>query len=165
MLSAKSTIEFALPSDAIEIGELSKQYIEYDLSWRYTPERLRELLKDKSTNVVVARTDSSLAGFGIMTYAEKTANLDLLAVKLPYRRRGIGGQIVTWLEEVARTAGIVNIYVQVRKNNRGAIEFYGRCGFQIVDELGGYYGGTESGVLMCSSISQMIGTSNKRGGF
>jgi ribosomal-protein-alanine N-acetyltransferase len=157
VFTINATVEFATSSDAIEIGELSKKYIEYDLGWHYTPERLRELLKDKATNVVVARKGNSLAGFGIMTYAEQNANLDLLAVEFRYRRQGIGKQIVTWLEEVARTAGILNVYVQVRKINRGAIKFYAKCGFQAIDELGGYYRGTETGVIMCKSIGQMIG--------
>lgn len=164
MFSINATFEFATSSDATEIGELSKKYVEYDLGWRYTPERLTGLLKDKATNVVVARTGSTLAGFGIMTYAEQNANLDLLAVKVRYRRRGVGRQVVTWLEEVARTAGILNVYVQVRKLNRGAIKFYTKCGFQVIDELGGYYGGTETGVIMCKSIRQMIDIREKRGG-
>ena len=157
MFTVNATVEFATSSDAVEIGELSKKYIEYDLGWRYTPGRLRELLKEEATNVVVARKGNNLAGFGIMTYADQNANLDLLAVKLRYRRRGIGKQIVAWLEEVARTAGILNVYVQVRKMNRGAMKFYARSGFQVIDELGGYYGGTETGVIMCKSIGQMIG--------
>lgn len=151
------TVEFAASSDVIEIAELSRKYIEYDLGWYYTPKRVKELLKDSEKNVVVARKEKKLAGFGIMTYADQNANLDLLAVKFIYRRRGVGKRIVTWLEDVAQTAGITNIYVQVRKINRGAIRFYTRCGFQVIDELSGYYRATETGVIMCKSIGRMIG--------
>lgn len=156
MFTINATVEFATALDAIEISELSKKYIEYDLGWRYTPERLNELLKEKATNVIVARKDNSLAGFGIMTYADQNANLDLLAVKIQFRRRGIGKQIVTWLEEVARAAGILNVYVQVRKINRGAITFYAKCGFHVIDEIGGYYEGAETGVIMCKSVGQIV---------
>lgn len=157
MYIANTTVGFATSSDSIEIGELSKKYIEHDLGWRYTPARLRELLKEQETNVVVARERNGLVGFGIMTYAEQSANLDLLAVKVRYRRRGVGRQIVLWLEEVARTAGLRNVYVQVRKINPGAIEFYSRCGFQIIDEVSRYYGERETGVIMCKNIGQMFG--------
>lgn len=157
MSNSKATIEFARPSDVVQIGGLSKRYIEYDLGWHYTPKRLRELLSDKAKNIVVARKGNELAGFGMMTYEDQNANLDLLAVESRYRRCGIGREIVTWLEEVARTAGITNVFVQVRKSNRGAVRFYAKCGFQVIDELGGYYRGTEAGVIMCKSVNRMLG--------
>lgn len=149
-------VGFATPSDAVEMAELSRKYIEHDLSWRYTPARVRELLRDADKNVVVARKADSLVGFGIMTYADQNANLDLLAVKEGHRRRGVGRQVVAWLEEVARTAGILTIFVQVRQINRGAIKFYIRCGFQIIDEVTGYYGGRESAVIMAKSIAEIV---------
>ena len=158
VFSLSVDVSFATSSDAAEIAQLSRKYIEYDLGWHYTPQRVKNLLKDAEKNVVVARKDDRLAGFGIMTYADQSANLDLLAVKLRYRRRGVGRRIVTWLEEVARTAGIVNVYVQVRKINRGAIKFYSRCGYQTIDELSGYYRATETGVIMCKGIGQMVET-------
>ncbi len=156
VFTLSATIQFATSADVVEIAELSRKYIEYDLGWRYTPERVTELLKAAETNVVVARKGNRLVGFGIMTYADQTSNLDLLAVKIRYRRRGVGKRIVTWLAEEAQTAGVLHIYVQVRKINRGAIEFYTKCGFQIVDELSGYYRGKETGVVMCKSIGRMV---------
>ena len=157
-----TTVGFAAPSDVVEIGELSKRYIEHDLGWHYTPQRLRELLRDSGKNVVVAREQDILTGFGVMTYAEQNANLDLLAVKPFFRRRGVGKQIVSWLEEVARTAGILNIFVQVRKINRGAIGFYEKCGYRVVEEMPGYYGGTETAVIMCKSIRSMFSVTATR---
>ncbi|MCZ6803212.1 MAG: GNAT family N-acetyltransferase [Proteobacteria bacterium] len=150
------TIEFAKVSDVTEIGNLSRKYIEHDLGWKYTPEKLIKIIKNRSKNVVVTRKGNKLAGFGIMTYHEEQANLDLLAVKMIYRRRGIGKQIVKWLEEVALNAGIFNIFVQARKINNGAIKFYNKLGFEIIDEKSGYYRGQETGVIMSKNIRQMI---------
>ena len=87
-----------------------------------------------------------------MTYHEEQANLDLLAVKIRYRYRGIGRQLVQWLEKVALTAGIFTIYVQVREINTGAIKFYKKLGYKIVDEHRGYYRGQESAVIMSKDI-------------
>ena len=157
MFPLKATIEFATRADVVEIGELSKNLVEYDLGWRYTPERLRKLINSSTKNVVVARKGEKLAGFGIMTYWEDNANLDLLAVKVRYRRRSIGKQIVEWLVEVARTAGIMNVFVQVRKLNYGAIKFYKKIGFQAIDEVPGYYKGQETGVILCMSIRPIFG--------
>ena len=156
MFPIKATIEFATYSDVVEIGALSKKYVEYGLGWRYTPERLRILINSSTKNVVVARKGDKLAGFGIMTYWEDNANLDLLAVKVCYRRRSIGKQIVGWLVEVARTAGTMNVFVQVRKLNYGAIKFYKKIGFQTIDEEPGFYRGQETGVILCMPIRPII---------
>ena len=156
MVTTCTKVEFATDSDASEIGELSRKHIEYNLRWKYKPSRIRELIRNKSKNVVVARENGSLTGFGIMTYQEDSANLDLLAVKKHCRRRGVGRQIVLWLEKVAHTAGIMNIFVQVRKTNIGAIRFYKRLGFHIIGEATGYYQGRESAVIMCKGIRHMI---------
>ena len=149
-------IEFATDSDAAEIGELSRREIEYNLRWKYQPTRIRQLIRHKSKNVVVARDKSSLAGFGSMTYQQHSANLDLLAVKGQYRGRGIGRQIVLWLEKVAHTAGIMNLFVQVRKTNPGAIRFYERLGFQVIGEIAGYYQTNEAAVIMSKAIRPLI---------
>ncbi len=156
MSENKTTIEFAKVSDVTEIGNLSRKYIEHDLGWKYTPEKLKKLIKNRSKNVVVARKGNKLVGFGIMTYHEEQANLDLLAVKTIYRRRGKGKQILKWLEEVALTAGIFIIFVQVRKINNAAINFYKKLGYEIIDEKSGYYRGQETGVIMSKNIRQMI---------
>ena len=156
MLRIDAKVEFATASDVDEIGALSREYVEYGLGWKYTPERLLKLITNKTKNVVVARKGNKLAGFGIMSYDDDSANLDLLAVKIRYRRRGIGRQIVEWLEAVARTAGIANVFVQVRKLNRGAIRFYRKLGFNLIDEKSGYYKGQETGVIMCKNIGPMI---------
>ena len=158
MLEDKTHIEFAGFSDAAEIAEMSKNHIEYGLGWKYTPERIVRLIRDRSKNVVVARVDSELAGFGIMTYAEDQANLDLLAVKRGFRGMKIGTQIVAWLEEVALTAGISTIFVQVRAKNSGAIVFYERLGFSHLEEKQAYYAGVEAAVIMTKRLRDMFGT-------
>jgi len=157
MLNLDATIEFAQPSDAREIAELSREYIEYGLGWRYTPEKVASLITGKTKNVVVARRGHELMGFGIMTYRDESANLDLLAVKRGYRRRGVARQIVTWLIEVALSAGIHSVYVQVRELNHGAIEFYRKLGFHKIDEMPGYYSGEETGIIFCRSLRPMFG--------
>lgn len=154
MYQRSTTIEFASYADAIEIAELSREYIEYDLGWDYTPERIIRMIKHKDINVIVAREDHRLVGFGIMTYREAQANLDLLAVKVRFRYQGIGRQIVQWLEKVALTAGIFNVCVQVREINTGAVKFYQHLGYNIIDTRHGYYRGKETALIMAKDIRQ-----------
>ncbi len=106
----------------------------------------------KRKNIIVARNDEKLLGFGIMTYRNNDANLDLLAVKQNYRRRGVARSIVEWLIEVALEAGVHSVYVQVRKLNTGAVEFYRKLSFEQIDEFAGYYQGKETGVIFCKTL-------------
>jgi len=146
------SITLARRADAVDISHLSREYIEYGLPQRYTPKRILKSIETSNKNVVVARLNHTFAGFGIMTYYDDTANLDLLAVKRRYQRNGIGREILLWLEKVALTAGIYVVYVQVRKINRGAVRFYEALGFEIYDEKTGYYQGRETGLLMKKNL-------------
>ncbi len=152
MLVDSLTIEFAAAADAAEISELSRRYIEHDLRRVYTPARIREAMRNPAKNVVVARSGRTLTGFGIMTYGYNIANLDLLAVKPACRRRSVASRLVTWLEKVAVTAGIRQVFVQVRQGNTRAIRLYQKLGFIVVDEIRCYYQGRETAVVMGKSI-------------
>ena len=158
MLTICTNIELARPSDAAEISGLSRRSIERGLRPRYTPQLVLELMRNKAKNVVVARKRGEMLGFGIMTYGQDSANLDLLAVKKPYRHRGVGRQIMQWLEKVALTAGITNVFVQVRLNNAAAIRFYEKLGFQVVEQVPGYYQKRETAVILCKSIRPIAGS-------
>ncbi len=65
-------------------------------------------------------------------------------------------QIVEWLEKVALTAGVFNIFVQVREVNKEAIEFYKKLAFITLDKENGYYRGVETGVIMSKSLRPMF---------
>ncbi|MES9990796.1 MAG: GNAT family N-acetyltransferase [Candidatus Thiodiazotropha sp.] len=152
MIEDRLTIEFARLADADEIAVISKNEIEYGLGWKYTPARIARIIRDSSKNIVVARNDSKLIGFGVMTYREAQANLDLLAVKPGFRRIKVGTQIVQWLEKVALNAGLFNVFVQVRAGNISAIRFYQDLGFLELERDNTYYRGVEAGVLMAKSL-------------
>lgn len=156
MLATNTSIEFARFSDAIEISDLSKHLIEFGFRSAYTPYRICHLINNPSSNVVVARKQRTQIGFGIMTYREDSANLDLLATKISYRRQGVGTQVVQWLEKVASTSGAINIFVQVRKTNVAAVRFYQTLNFNVIDEVPGYYQGRETAVIMCKGIRQVL---------
>lgn len=116
-------------------------------------------MESNSKNIVVARNNEMLLGFGIMTYRDDEANLDLLAVKQNFRRMGVARNIVGWLSEVAIVAGIHSVYVQVRKLNISAVEFYQNIGFRKIDEVAGYYQGKEAAVIFCKTLRPVFRSS------
>ena len=156
MLATNIKIEFARLSDATEISQLSRDEIEFGLGWNYTAYKIIRIIRNKSKNIVIARYNGELAGFGVMTYRKDQANLDLLAVKKDYRRIKVGTKLVLWLEKVATTAGVSNVFVQLREKNTAAFSLYQNLGYQKLDSLPGYYQGIENAVLMAKSLRTMI---------
>ena len=126
-------ISLAKYSDARDISLISKKLIEYGLSTtRYSEKRVKEAIKHESKNVAISKQGDTLVGFGIMTYYENSANLDLLAVIPEYQGTGLGQELVSWLEKVALNAGILKIEVQAREINQLGIKFYQKLGYKVI---------------------------------
>lgn len=141
-------VGLATGADVHDIAALSRDEIEHGLVWRWTAERVRRHLRDRNTNVAVARgADGTLLGFGIMSYADDDAHLLLFAVDPHWRRRGVGAAVLGWLEEVARTAGLRRVLLECRRDNDAAREFYGALGYQERVIVAGMYG-REDGIRL-----------------
>lgn len=139
-------IELASSSDAAQIAELSRITIEQGLPWRWTQERVRACIRDRTVNVVVARVGDRVIGFAIMKYGEDEASLFLFGVDPEYRRQRVGSELLEWLEVTARTAGIRAIRLEARQDNRIASAFYRHHGFAEIGVVHGYYQGLEDAV-------------------
>jgi [ribosomal protein S18]-alanine N-acetyltransferase len=88
-----------------------------------------------------------------MRYGDDDAHLDLLAVAPPYRRAGLGRQLLEWLEKCAVVAGIFSVALEVRAGNEGAHLFYKRMGYRTLVHLPGYYQGIEAALRMGRDLS------------
>jgi [ribosomal protein S18]-alanine N-acetyltransferase len=153
MTSSDLTLRLARPADAGAIANLSRDFIEYGLQWRWTVARVAESIRAPDVNVLVARIHDNIAGFAIMRYRDDDAHLDLLAVAPPYRRLGVGRQLLEWLEKCAVVAGTFNIALEVRAGNEGAQLFYKSMGYRPLARLPGYYQGIEAALRMGRDLS------------
>jgi ribosomal-protein-alanine N-acetyltransferase len=154
MTSSELSLRLARPADATTIANLSRDLIEYGLRWRWTPMRVAASIHDPDVNVLVARIRGHIAGFAIMRYGDEDAHLDLLAVAPPYRRLGVGRQLLEWLEKCAVVAGIFSVALEVRALNDGAQLFYKRMGYRTLVQLPGYYQGIEAAIRMGRDLSR-----------
>jgi ribosomal-protein-alanine N-acetyltransferase len=145
-VSSRFEIELAGSADAAQIAELSRVTIELGLTWRWTHERVRACIDDRSVNTIVARLDDRVVGFAIMKYGEDEGSLLLFAVDPEFRRQRIGSDLLEWLEATARTAGIRAIRLEARYDNPLASAFYRHHGFQEIGVVHGYYQGLEDAV-------------------
>ena len=149
-MKPSSTIQITAgtASDATNIAILSKAAIEEGLGWRWNPAKVMRAISNPRVVVLVAKTPTQFAGFGIMQYYEKRANLNLLAVERKFRGNGIGSTLVAALQDIALNNRIDNIYVQVREKNERGIRFYERLGYEMIDMTRRYYSGRENAVIM-----------------
>jgi ribosomal-protein-alanine N-acetyltransferase len=154
MANAELSLHLARLTDATPIANLSRELIEYGLRWRWTPMRVAASIRAPDVNVLVASVHNNIAGFAIMRYGDDDAHLDLLAVAPPYRRAGVGRQLLEWLEKCAVVAGIFSVALEVRAGNDGAQLFYKRMGYRPVLDLPGYYQGIEAAIRMSRDLSR-----------
>jgi ribosomal protein S18 acetylase RimI-like enzyme len=134
-------IRLASLPEASAIAEMSRDCIEHGLKWSWTYPRVVKAIRSTSSNVVVAHDAAKLLGFGIMSYADEKAHLQLLCVHGLHRRQGIGSRIVTWLEKCAETCGIRWIQVEARADNPIALSLYEKLGYDPMDRVCRYYSG------------------------
>ena len=142
----------AVPADAAGIAVMSREYIEYGLGWSWTTSRVRKSIVDRATNVAVIRERDELAGFGIMRYGDYKAHLVLLCVHAAHRQRGLGAQLLAWLEKCATTAGLERIELEARADNPVALAFYRGQGYRQTGQVAGYYQGAVDAVRLEKSL-------------
>ena len=154
MSNFQLSLRLARPSEAGLIANLSRDLIEYGLRWRWTPMRVAASIRAVDVNVLVACANRQIAGFAIMRYGDDDAHLELLAVAAPYRRVGVGRQLLEWLEQCAVVAGIFSVALEVRAGNEGAQLFYKRMGYRALVQLPGYYQGIEAAIRMGRDLAR-----------
>jgi ribosomal-protein-alanine N-acetyltransferase len=141
-------ISVARNADAGQIARMSRVLIEYDLPWSWDEPRVLRSIRHPETAVIVARDRRRLAGFAIMRLGEAEAHLDLLAVAPAWRRRGLGRELLSWLEACARTAGVFEVRLELRAANQTARAFYAAQGFRDCGIAARYYAGREDALRM-----------------
>jgi ribosomal-protein-alanine N-acetyltransferase len=150
-------ISVARVADAFAISRMSRILVEHDLPWSWTEERVLGAIRNPDTAVIVARDRRRLAGFAIMQFADMHAHLNLLAVAPAYRGRGLGRDLVVWLEACARTAGIFDVRLELRAGNDHARAFYERLGFTETGSVPAYYAGREDARRMRHDLRSEVG--------
>jgi ribosomal-protein-alanine N-acetyltransferase len=148
-------VTLAQTGDAREIAEMSRDMIEEGLIWAWTPARVQQFMANKDSTVIVSRRDRKIAAFALMHFGDDTAHLNLLAVAPPYRRQGLGRQLVDWLYGSAIEAGVSRINLELRANNADALAFYAALGFERQNLRQGYYQGREAALRMSLKVGRL----------
>lgn len=151
-MNALPQIRLASGRDSSRIAEMSRDFVEQGLGWRWTRVRILRCMHDPNYNVVGAYDGARLIGFAIMEYRATEAHLVLLAVEPSRRRSGVGTALIAWLETTALVAGIGVVYLEARAGNAGGRAFYRSLGYLEVRIRPRRYGGREDSVFFAKDL-------------
>ena len=101
---------------------------------------LKGIINDGSHGRVwVARLGDEVVGYAVLTlgysleFHGRDAILDELFIRQPYRGRGMGKQILRFVEQACGELGIRALHLVVERENINAQAFYRKIGFQTQD--------------------------------
>ncbi len=95
----------------------------------------------------------SVQGFAVASLLPPRAELEIIAVTAPMRRRGVGLLLLAALMAELRSAGVRELLLEVRASNQPAISFYCAAGFVQTGRRTRYYvNPEEDAVLMTAHL-------------
>lgn len=145
---AHISIELARGRDAQPIAQMSRDLIESGLGWKYRATTVLRALSDPNTVTLAARHAGALVGFAMAHFGDERMHLVLLAVSPAHRRHGVARRLLQWLIDSATVAGLVEIDLELRASNGGALGFYQAMGFTEFARIERYYGRSEAAIRM-----------------
>ena len=123
-------------------------------SW--TRSQCAGILPMPGVKLVVARfADGEPAGFSLHRTISDEAELLLLAVAPPFRRRGVGRMLLGQFMDYARGRGATRVHLEVREGNPAVI-MYRSAGFAIAGRRRKYYRGRFGGEYDALTLSSQI---------
>jgi len=121
----------------------------------FTKRQLAYLLTDYNSIGLVAKVDNDIAGF-IISQVEIENNtlfghIITINVAPPWRRKGIGSQMLKEIERLLKEKGVNECHLEVREDNSPALKLYLNSGYQKMGILEKYYG-TKHGLFLKKNL-------------
>ena len=133
---AKIRVRIAKSSDLDDIYELDVQT--FAMPW--SKEALSyDILENDNAFVIVAEYEGEFAGYADIWTVLDEADLNSIAVRVDFRRKGIGDAIMLAMTEMLSANGVATINLEVRVSNMPAIKLYKKYGFNECGVRPGYY--------------------------
>lgn len=115
----------------------------------YKPKQLEDILKDKELYKVIAVVEKEVfLGYVIIFNNSESIEIMKIATLPEFREKGIGRLLI---QEILKYK--MEIFLEVRENNKIARNFYLKCGFEEVGKRKNYYSDTkEAAIIMQKNI-------------
>lgn len=136
--------------DILAISELEKECFPKE-PWSY--KMLASSFENDNFLGVVAMDGGEIIGYGGITLAVDTADVDNVAVSEAYRKSGVGTAIISYLINKAAEHGAKKLFLEVRVSNSVAMSMYLKNGFKGVYARTRYYTDGEDCLVMVREIN------------
>ena len=137
-----------LEKDAQKIVDLYKD----NFSDGWNLEMILSAYKNQRFICIGAFEGNELIGVITCDFNEFDADIEGVVVKKEYRNKGVGGLLISELEQKLIEQEKEKIFLEVRKGNFIAKKLYEKMGFKIISERKGYYSDGEDAVVMAKEL-------------
>ena len=135
--------------DILKISEIEKECFPKE-PWSF--KTLASSFEAETFTGIVAEDDGEIAGYGGVTVAADSADIDNSAVTESYRKSGVGTEILKGLCAAAKKKGAVKVFLEVRVSNSPAMSMYLKNGFKGVYARTRYYTDGEDCLVMVKEL-------------
>ncbi|MDE7082843.1 MAG: ribosomal protein S18-alanine N-acetyltransferase [Clostridia bacterium] len=118
--------------------------------WNF--QMLASSFETESFHGVLAEDGGEIIGYGGITVAAESADIDNVAVTEPYRNSGVGTAIIEELLRIAKDCGASKVFLEVRVSNATAMKLYLKSGFKGAYARTRYYSDGEDCLVMVKEL-------------
>ena len=146
--SSEMIIREAMPEDLAKIAELEAEI--FSDSW--SVKSIYEIYKQPHVLCFVAEKAKGVCGYMFVALLGEEVEIINIAVAKDKQGQGIGGRLISELEEICSDKGIGRIILDVRESNKRARDFYQQWGFTKDGVRVDYYDAPKEDAILMSKI-------------
>ena len=135
--------------DILRISQIEEECFP-DEPWNF--KMLASSFEQENFFGVIAEDGGEIAGYGGITVAAGTADVDNIAVTEPYRHSGIATAVLSELISIARAQGAEKVFLEVRVSNVAAMSLYLKNGYKGAYARTRYYADGEDCLVMSKEL-------------
>ena len=129
------TIRQFKPTDTFSVIKLASD----TLPERYNPGLFSYFYESHPETFIVAELNHKIIGFLVGIPLNNTLKILMIAVSTKNRKQKIGTNLLKQITNKAKNKNLKKIELEVRTNNKTAIEFYKNQGFKISNTITKFY--------------------------
>lgn len=135
--------------DILRISQIEKECFPLE-PWSFR--MLASSFESEAFYGVIAEDGGEVAGYGGITVASDSADIDNIAVTEQYRNSGVATSILNRLIEEAQKRDVKKVFLEVRVSNTPAMSLYLKEGFKGAYARTRYYSDGEDCLVMVKEI-------------
>lgn len=135
--------------DILAVSRLEEENFKSE-AWSY--KTLVSAYESPNSAGLVAEEGGEIIGYGCITCALDSADLENVVVAENYRMGGVGTAILKELLHIARTRGVEKVFLEARVSNSAALRLYLSQGFAGVYARTRYYSDGEDCLVMSKTL-------------